>query len=92
MANPETERPRILRVFISYAHEDAKIAIAVSNALQTALGDTLVEIFLDKFYLEPGCEFKPQIEETLDNTDILILIYTGKPSHFMGFEIGYFRK
>lgn len=92
MANPETERPRILRVFISYAHEDAKIAIAVSNALQTALGDTLVEIFLDKFSLEPGFEFKPQIEETLDNTDILILIYTGKPSHFMGFEIGYFRK
>ena len=32
-------KQRVFRLFISYAKEDEKIAIAVSNAVQTALGD-----------------------------------------------------
>ena len=86
--------PRILKLFISYAHEDAKIAIAVSNALHCALGDTLAEVFLDKTSLEAGFDFKAQIEDRLENTDVLIIIFTGveKPSHgYTGWEVGYFR-
>src|SRR5262245_7155128 len=87
-------KPRILRIFISYAHEDAKIAIAVSNALHTALGDTFADVFLDTVSLVAGLEFKTQIEERLDDTDIFIIVYTGleKPSHsYTGWEVGYFR-
>jgi TIR domain len=93
MTDPATT-PTILRLFISYAHEDAAIAIAVRNALQAALGDFLAEIFLDKVSLETGFDFKTQIEEKLESTDILIIIYTGahKPSHgYTGWEVGYFR-
>jgi len=32
------EKSQVFRFFISYAREDEKIAIAVSNALQTAMG------------------------------------------------------
>jgi hypothetical protein len=85
---------RILRLFVSYAQEDAKIAIAVSNALQEALGDTLAEVFLDKTSIEPGLEWRAQIEDRLETTDILVVVFTGveKPSHsYSGWEVGFFQ-
>jgi hypothetical protein len=85
-------RPRILKLFISYAREDASIAIAVSNCLQVALGNVFAEIFIDSM-LTPGIDFSAQIQEKLDQTDVLIIVYTGvdKPSHsWTGVELGYF--
>jgi TIR domain len=85
-------KPRILKLFISYAREDAPIAIAVSNCLQVALGNVFAEVFIDR-KLEAGLDFSVQIQQKLDETDILIIIYSGveKPSHsWTGVELGYF--
>ena len=90
---PDKEKARMLEIFISYAHEDERLALAVVKCFGEALGD-FANIFFDKLSLEFGFEFKPQIEEKLDSTDILIIIYTGKekPSHsYTGWEVGYFR-
>jgi hypothetical protein len=85
-------KPRILKLFISYAKEDAPIAIAVSNCLQVALGNVFAETFIDTM-LTAGLDFSAQIQQKLDETDVLIIIYTGvdKPSHsWTGVELGYF--
>jgi hypothetical protein len=88
-------KPRILQLFISYAHEDENIANAVYGALRQALGTNFANIFLDKISIETGLDFETQIENTLDSTDIFIIVYTGaeKPSHgYTGWEVGYFRR
>jgi len=85
--------PRILRVFISYASEDQQIALAIANAIRTALGDGFAEIYIDKLSLQAGDEFKKQIELKLEKTDIFVIVFTGteKKSHsFSGWEVGYF--
>jgi hypothetical protein len=85
--------PRVLRIFISYASEDLKIALAIANAFRVALGDVFAEINIDKWFLQAGDEFKKQIELKLDKTDIFVIVYTGaeKQSHsFSGWEVGYF--
>src|SRR5262249_11687279 len=85
--------PRIFRIFISYASEDAFLAQAIGKSLKIALGDVFAEINIDKWFLQPGSEFKRQIESKLEKTDVLIIVYTGidKPSHgYTGWEVGYF--
>jgi hypothetical protein len=84
-------KPRILRVFISYAKEDEKIAAAVSEAIRIALG-TFAEVFIDNA-LQFGVSFQDEIQKRLDETDLLVVIYSAalKPSHsFTGVELGYF--
>ena len=86
-------RPRVLRIFISYAKEDQKIAIAVYNAIQTALG-AFADVFIDDA-LRFGLNFQDEIKERLDQTDVLVVIYSAelKPSHsFTGMELGYFMR
>jgi hypothetical protein len=90
MPAPDT-KTRVFRIFISYASEDEKIAIAVSNAVQTALGPA-AEVFIDSG-LHYGLNFQEEIKSKLDETDVLIVIYSAslKPSHsFTGMELGYF--
>ena len=92
--SPETagKRPRF-RVFISYASEDFFIAEAIGKCLRVALGRQFSEINLDRWFLQPGSEYKAQIESKLEDTDVLIIVYTGvgKPSHgYTGWEVGYF--
>ncbi len=85
--------PRIFRVFISYASEDASIAVAIHKCLTAALPEVFTEIYLDKQFLQPGDKFKPEIESKLEKTDVLIIVYTGveKPSHgYTGWEVGFF--
>src|SRR5215470_12193065 len=78
------------RIFISYASEDASIAEAIGKCLKTALlGPYFTEINLDKWFLESGTPFKTQIESRLEESDVLIIVYTGvgKPSHsYTGWE------
>lgn len=84
-------KPRILRVFISYAREDEKIAIAAVDALRTALGP-FADVFIDNA-LQFGLSFQEEIKKRLDLTDLLVVIYSGvlKHSHsFTGMELGYF--
>ena len=85
--------PPVLRFFISYATEDRALAIALSNGLNKLLGDVFAEVWLDTQSLRAGFEFSKQIRDQLDQTDILVVVYTAKekPSHsFTGLEIGYF--
>ena len=49
-------KPRILRVFISYAKEDEKIAVAVFEALRTAFG-VFADVFIDNA-LQFGLSFR----------------------------------
>jgi len=84
-------KARVLRIFISYSKEDEKIAIAVYNAIQTALG-TFADVFIDNA-LRFGLNFQDEIKARLDQTDVLVVIYSAalKPSHgFTGMELGYF--
>jgi len=84
-------KPRILRVFISYAKEDEKIAVAAFEAIRTALG-TFADVFIDNA-LQFGVSFQDEIRKRLDETDLLVVIYSGalKASHsFTGMELGYF--
>jgi|HubBroStandDraft_6_1064221.scaffolds.fasta_scaffold64209_2 hypothetical protein len=84
-------KPHILRVFISYAKEDEKIAVAAFEAIRTALG-TFADVFIDTG-LQFGVSFQAEIQKRLDETDLLVVIYSAalKPSHsFTGMELGYF--
>jgi hypothetical protein len=85
--------PRIFRVFISYASEDAPIAEAIDKCLTTALDDHFAEIYWDRGFLQAGDKFKEEIESKLERSDVLIIVYTGatKASHgYTGWEVGYF--
>src|ERR1017187_9971589 len=84
-------KPRIFRLFISYAREDEKIAIAVFNALQMALGPS-AEVFIDSG-LRFGLNFEDEIQKRLDETDTLVVVDSNalKPAFgFTGLELGYF--
>ena len=84
---------RKFRVFISYASEDLAIANAIHKSLSVALGDIFAEINIDKRFLQPGTDFKKQIQAKLEITDVFIIVFTGaeKESHsYTGWEVGYF--
>lgn len=85
--------PRMLRIFISYASEDLKIAHSIARGLSEALPEGFAEVCLDKWFLQAGEKFKKEIESKLERTDILVIVYTGlsKPSHsYTGWEVGFF--
>lgn len=82
-----------LRFFITYAREDHPAAIALNNALAERLGDVFANVFLDTQSLRAGFDFSEQIQDQLRQTDILLIVYTGKSksSHsWTGLEVGYF--
>jgi hypothetical protein len=84
---------KVFRIFISYASEDLAIATAIASCFKTALPDFFAEVNFDKEFLEPGSAFQTQIEAKLQQTDVLIIVYTGaeKRSHgYTGWEVGYF--
>jgi TIR domain len=84
---------RKLNLFLSYSSEDFGLATALQQALQGFLDKDFVEIWLDKQDLRAGFDLSTQIRDQLDQTDILIVVYTGqqKASHsYTGIEVGYF--
>lgn len=91
-AAASAKRPRF-RIFISYASEDVAVAEAIGKCLKTALGRYFAEINLDKWFLQSGVPFKGQIESRLEESDVLIIVYSGvgKLSHgYTGWEVGFF--
>ena len=85
--------PRTLNLFLSYSSEDFGLAIALQQALQEFLDKDFSVVWLDTQDLRVGFDLGIQIRNQLDQTDILIVIYTGqqKDSHsFTGIELGYF--
>ncbi|MFY9644177.1 MAG: hypothetical protein WAK29_03310 [Terriglobales bacterium] len=85
---------RRFRIFISYASEDFQIAEAIRKCISLALGEVFAEINVDKRFLQPGLDFRKQIQTKLEDTDVFIIAYTGardKESHgYTGWEVGYF--
>jgi hypothetical protein len=85
---PRTGR---FRFFVSYAREDYNIAIAVSNAIQTATGPA-AEVFMD-VALQFGANFYDEIKRRLDETNVLVVIHSGilkAAFAYPGLELGYF--
>jgi TIR domain len=92
-ASPSPAGVKKLKVFVSYASEDSGIAIALSKGLTEHLGSDFASIWIDKEGLRVGFDIDVQLRMELDDTDILLVVYTGqqKPSHgFTGIEVGYF--
>jgi hypothetical protein len=84
---------QVFRIFISYASEDLAIATAVASCFKMALPDFFAEVNFDKDFLDPGSAFQTQLEAKLQETNVLIIVYTGteKQSHsYTGWEVGYF--
>src|SRR3954471_22220559 len=84
-------KSQVFRFFISYAREDEKIAIAVYNALETAMGPS-AKVFIDSG-LRFGLSFQDEIKKKLDETDTLVVIDSAvlKPAFgYTGMELGYF--
>jgi hypothetical protein len=83
-----------LHVFISYAHEDAKIAKAIKDQLtllaQKGKGTPQLVCFLDTESIPPGVKYEPVIRAALQQADWLLVVYTGDQSVYCGAEIGMY--
>ena len=81
-----------LHVFISYSTEDRDLATAIGDELRRAFNPAVLKLTIDvEFSL--GANWRDKLKSDLDDTDILLVVATGKQkvSHsFTGFEVGYF--
>jgi len=81
-----------LHVFISYSSEDRDLATAIAEELRRAFNPTVLKLTIDvEFSL--GSNWRDRLKADLDDTDVLLVVATGKQkvSHsFTGFEVGYF--
>jgi hypothetical protein len=80
--------PRRLRLFISHASEDLNLACTIGGCLKNALGD-FPQINLDKWFMEVGKDFRAQLQDRLQESDILIIVFTGLNKGYTGWEIGF---
>jgi TIR domain len=80
--------PRRLRVFISHASEDLNLACTIAGCLKNALGD-FPQINLDKWFMQLGKDFRAQLQDRLQESDILIIVFTGLNKGYTGWEIGF---
>ena len=80
--------PRRLRIFISHASEDLNLACTIGGCLKNALGD-FPQINLDKWFMEVGKDFREQLQDRLQESDILIIVFTGLNKGYTGWEIGF---
>src|SRR5262245_16564184 len=82
-----------LRIFLSYASEDQKLAQAISDRLAAAFKFSVDLKHMSLFKL--GSDFNSVIDISLDEADVLLIVATGKEklTHtFTGYEIGYYRR
>jgi hypothetical protein len=80
-----------LHVFISYSSEDRDLATKIAEELRRAFNLTIKLTIDVEFSL--GSNWRDRLKADLDETDILLVVATGKQkvSHsFTGFEVGYF--
>lgn len=80
--------PRRLRIFISHASEDLNLACTIAGCLKNALGD-FPQINLDKWFMQLGKDFRAQLQDRLQESDILIIVFTGLNKGYTGWEIGF---
>jgi len=78
--------------FISYAHEDLQIANALADTLRQ-IDDTFVIVNIDKISLESGLNFRTQLEDKLQRSEVLFVVHTDAAKQafgYTGWEVGYF--
>ena len=76
---------------MSYASEDKQLVAGIASELKAAFPFSL-EVHRDEDF-KLGDNWKEDIEDGLDKTDILLVIFTDRPKpsfSFTGYEIGYF--
>jgi hypothetical protein len=88
--NCMANNPQLLRIFISYAHEDLPIAAAVAKCLRVALGNAFAIVNIDQSCLEAGSDYRDQLKKRLAESDIFLSLYTGRDKQWPEWEIGYF--
>lgn len=81
--------------FISYHHEDKIIGEAVYDELLHLSGcgkkgKDAVKCFLDVRDIDTGKPWQPVIDQSLKNSDWLVVVFTGEQSVYCGYEIGTF--
>lgn len=80
-----------MKIFISYATEDQKIADVLKLSLKAAFRDDIDITMMSEF--ATGLNWRGVIQQSISETDVMIVIATGrlKPSHsFTGAEVGAF--
>lgn len=88
-----SEVRNVLNIFLSYSHGDEEILKAVYECLQDTLDRGLTNIIWDGKDFQAGAALRDEIKTKLDETDVLIPIYSGRMKNsfsFPGFEWGYF--
>src|ERR1700759_5082043 len=84
----------ITHAFISYAHQDTIIANEIEKQLgylaSRGKGKSFLKCFLDTKSIAPGQRYEPIIKSALEQTDWLIVVFTGDQSVYCGFEIGIY--
>jgi hypothetical protein len=82
-----------LRIFISYTHDDQKIASELEGLFNGALGPA-VHVFRDETSIGYGDDIRDTIVEELEKADVLVaLIAGGQPASalsWVGWEMGTF--
>jgi hypothetical protein len=82
-----------LEISISYASEDRQLAIILHTVISDHLDKDFSNVWIDVQEIRAGFNLTDQIKNRLDQTDVLLVVFTGqqKESHgFTGLEIGYF--
>jgi len=76
----------MIKVFISYSHEDSNLATEISNTL----GKLKVNYFLDKKDIEWGANIKQHVDNNLfDSTHLIVIISPASlKSLWVPYEIG----
>jgi TIR domain len=87
-------KTKTVTIFISYAREDAVLATALQDELLRVFPFG-VDVIVDTRSIKPGEDFRMVLDKKLDNSDILLILFTDQPkaSHsYTGYEVGYFSR
>jgi hypothetical protein len=78
-----------VRVFISYAHQDRGVALALERILRD-INKSRVVCFVDVNSIDAGTKYEEVIRQHLSQADWFIGLFTGEHSEYCGFEVGIF--
>jgi hypothetical protein len=84
-----TDSAAEVRVFISYAHQDRSIALALERVLRD-INKSRVVCFVDVNSIDAGTKYEEVIRQHLSQADWFIGLFTGEHSEYCGFEVGIF--
>lgn len=63
-----------MKVFLSYAHEDAEWADSIREALRYSKGSDQFEVWNPKLEIQPGENWAKKIGEALESSDALVVL------------------